>query len=523
MRAFQARPRTQHSPAGAAVRRVGPIAPHSRRLNDAHATLDGVSFGLGAAHGLATHPDRRMLEREADHAADAVLAASGPESARERCLPGGASNPVHAVGPTLSREQRAYFEPRFGFDFSAVRVHADAAAHAWTERLGARAFTAGSHIVLGANASLRTLAHELAHVAQQGFATPLIARRHPPLVRPNAAAPAVQFDLAVQPPRPNAVAALLTQAQIDTAIRFNQARMADPQVFAIIRDVMGAPRLPAVVDAQFVQIIANWQAQFGLPVNGQLNEPTVTTVVTELRAESVRVPTLAADADRVELEAARTFNEAQGLSQATIGILQGLLHTPHTGTWNSATIRALMARQQAEHLPSDGMLTPATLRPLILELVGSSAFNDAIQLIVDAHHFPTANLASIQFDATVTGADAITTGTIGAGSPQTVRVGPSTFSAPYEHMIRIIGHELQHVQQRSAPAPIANQHVREFLSFAWEALATESPALTPADRVGHANIAIHHWNAAPVADRTPHQSVRDRLDLLIAAGGVGNF
>jgi hypothetical protein len=104
-----------------------------------------------------------------------------------------------------------------------------------------------------------------------------------------------------------------------------------------------------------------------------------------------------------------------------------------------------------------------------------------------------------------------------------VTVGPSTFTASYEHMIRIIGHELQHVQQRTGATPITNQHVREFLSFAWEALATDSPALSAADRVSHANIAISHWNLAPEADRKPHQAVRDRLDKLIAAKGVGDF
>jgi hypothetical protein len=166
---------------------------------------------------------------------------------------------------------------------------------------------------------------------------------------------------------------------------------------------------------------------------------------------------------------------------------------------------------------------PLLVRSMIQRLIAASLFDDAIQLIVRAHHFPTTNLASITFDATVTGADAVTTGTIATGQPQTVRVGPSTFTASYEHMIRIIGHELQHVQQRTGATPITNQHVREFLAFAWEALGTGAPALAAADRVSHANIAIGHWNAAPVADRTPHQAVRDRLDRLIAAKGVGNF
>jgi hypothetical protein len=332
----------------------------------------------------------------------------------------------------------------------------------------------------------------------------------------------VQFDLAVQPPDPQAQPAALTGGQLADAIRFNQHRMADPYVFAVIRDVLGASRFPAVVDADFVQAIARWQAMFRLPVDGRLTEATVTTVVRELRAESALVPALAGDANRVELEAALTFDQLQYLDAASIRLIQGLVRAPATGVWDDATVRALMAYQTAHGLHPDGMLGPNTLRPLITDLITAARFDDAIHLIVDAHHFPIANLA-IRFDATVAGADAVTAGVIGAGQLQTVRVGPTTFTAGYAHMIRIIGHELQHVQQRSGAAPILDQHVREFLAFAWEVLDTSAPPLTAAERVNHANIAITHWNAAGVADRTPHQAVRDRLDRLIAAGGVGNL
>ena len=60
-------------------------------------------------------------------------------------------------------------ERRLGFDFAHVRVHAGAAAARSADGLGARAFTVGSHIVLGAGAGGDALlAHELAHVVQQG-------------------------------------------------------------------------------------------------------------------------------------------------------------------------------------------------------------------------------------------------------------------------------------------------------------------------------------------------------------------
>jgi len=458
--------------------------------------------GTGAAR-----QHQQALEREADAAA------------RTAGQPAAQHTPDPQNGP-LPAAVRAFYENAYGYDLGAVRTRSGAEADQRLSPMGARAMTAGPNIVLGSTASPRTLAHELAHVVQQGAAAPL--RTSPGMVRPAGAAPAVQFDLAVAPPDPQAQAPALTAAQLAAAIRFNTHRMADPYVFAVIRDVLGASRFPAVVDADFVQAIARWQAMFGLPVDGRLTEPTVATVVRELRAESATVPRLADDANRVELEAALTFDQALFVDAATIRTIQGLIGAPATGVWDDATVRAVMTYQPAHGLHPDGMVGPATVRRLINDLIAAARFDDAIHLIVDYHHFPTANLA-IRFDATVAGADALTDGVIGTGNLQTVRVGPTTFTAGYEHMIRIIGHELQHVQQRSGAAPIANQHVREFLAFAWESLDTSAPALTAAERVNHANIAITHWNAAPAADRTPHQGVRDRLDLLIAAGGVGNF
>jgi peptidoglycan hydrolase-like protein with peptidoglycan-binding domain len=454
---------------------------------------------------------RQALEREADAAADAATRSAGQPST-QNTVSAGQHQPLPAP-------VRTFYENAFGYDLGAVRTQSGPQADQTLSPLGARAMTSGPLIVLGSQAPARTLAHEIAHVVQQRSAAPLGPDRG--VVGPAAAAPSVQFDLAITPPNPRAQAAPLTPGQLADAIRFNVHRMANPQVFAEIRDVLGVNRLPATVDADFVQAIARWQAMFGLPVDGRLTEPTVATVVRELRAESALVPALAGEANRVELEAALTFDNALGLAAATIRIVQALVRTAASGVWDDATIRAVMAYQTAHHLHPDGMVDAGTLRPLITDLVAAARFDDAIALIVDAHHFPTANLA-IRFDATVAGADALTTGVIGTGQLQTVRVGPTTFTANYAHMIRIIGHELQHVQQRSGATPILDQQVREFLAFAWEALDTSAPPLTAAERVQHANIAIAHWNAAGVA-RTPHQAVRDRLDRLIAAAGVGNF
>jgi Domain of unknown function (DUF4157) len=78
-------------------------------------------------------------------------------------------------GDRLTESDRAFFEPRFGHDFSRVRVHTDASAAATSHRLNARAFTLGSHIMFSAGqyspetaAGRQLLAHELTHVVQQG-------------------------------------------------------------------------------------------------------------------------------------------------------------------------------------------------------------------------------------------------------------------------------------------------------------------------------------------------------------------
>jgi hypothetical protein len=78
------------------------------------------------------------------------------------------------AGTPLPDDLRAFFEPRFGFDFGGVRLHTDAPAAESAREKGAAAFTVGRHIVFGAQryapdtaSGRHLLAHELAHVVQQ--------------------------------------------------------------------------------------------------------------------------------------------------------------------------------------------------------------------------------------------------------------------------------------------------------------------------------------------------------------------
>jgi outer membrane protein OmpA-like peptidoglycan-associated protein len=76
-------------------------------------------------------------------------------------------------GLPLSPAARAFMEPRFGHDFSRVRVHTDARAAESARAVQAKAYTVGRRIVFGegqygsTDESRRLLAHELTHVVQQ--------------------------------------------------------------------------------------------------------------------------------------------------------------------------------------------------------------------------------------------------------------------------------------------------------------------------------------------------------------------
>jgi hypothetical protein len=77
-------------------------------------------------------------------------------------------------GSPLPASARDFFEPRFGVDFSHVRLHTDSRAADTAKALGASAFTVGPDIAFGAGeyapaspAGKRLLAHELTHVEQQ--------------------------------------------------------------------------------------------------------------------------------------------------------------------------------------------------------------------------------------------------------------------------------------------------------------------------------------------------------------------
>jgi hypothetical protein len=91
-------------------------------------------------------------------------------------------------GSPLSEDVRGFMEPRFGADFSGVRVHTGGEAVQMNQELGAQAFTHGRDVFFnqgkynpGSDEGKSLLAHELTHVVQQ---TGVVQRQHHKLQQP---------------------------------------------------------------------------------------------------------------------------------------------------------------------------------------------------------------------------------------------------------------------------------------------------------------------------------------------------
>jgi hypothetical protein len=99
---------------------------------------------------------------------------------------------LRSPGQPLDAATRAFMEPRFGHDFSNVRVHTDTRAAESARAVSALAYTVGRSVVFGVgqyapqtHVGQQLMAHELMHVLQQGSVSS--APHHLLLDSPNSA------------------------------------------------------------------------------------------------------------------------------------------------------------------------------------------------------------------------------------------------------------------------------------------------------------------------------------------------
>lgn len=153
---------------------------------------------------LVIHQPGDLFEREADHAAEAVMTGGKPrvavasaavlpktpptafqrDAGRDNIAAHSDSDVTQIVdqvlqnpGQRLEPSAQQWMEQRFGHNFGRVRVHDDAQAHRAAQVVNARAYTVGADVVFadgqyapGTQEGRKLLAHELTHVLQQTHA-----------------------------------------------------------------------------------------------------------------------------------------------------------------------------------------------------------------------------------------------------------------------------------------------------------------------------------------------------------------
>ena len=228
-----------HDPAERAADRMA-----AQALSGGPVSASGAGGG-GVRRECAKCAEEREAKRDASPGA---TVASGAGSARASASASNAINGLGAGRP-LARSERAFFEPRFGRDFSNVRVHEDSAADKAANAIDARAFAYGDDIAFAkgerSKGGDRLMAHELAHVAQDDSGIRRSVRSTPQCkdnvegAPADVAAAAKTMDAQAQTMAHNAALALNFSGL--SAMTFEDFSKTDPTTLAFYR-WFGAPQ-----------------------------------------------------------------------------------------------------------------------------------------------------------------------------------------------------------------------------------------------------------------------------------------
>lgn len=125
-------------------------------------------------HGAAGHEASGLGPLEPKASAFIQTKRAGAGDTEKQAAPEIVHEVLRSSGQPLDKGTRDFMEPRFGHDFSQVRVHYDGKAAASARAVQARAYTVGRDIVFGegqyatgSDTGRSLLAHELTHVMQQ--------------------------------------------------------------------------------------------------------------------------------------------------------------------------------------------------------------------------------------------------------------------------------------------------------------------------------------------------------------------
>ncbi len=155
------------------------VADQVMRMQDApgHNTdgLRGQNSRLSIQR-LCKECDEQVQRQEGTEEEDEQVIQAKEAPGQSPSVPDGLETNIRSLsgGHPLAESERSFFEPRFGYDFSGVRIHNNSQAASMARSINALAFTVGQDVVFGdgqykpdSPEGKRLLAHELTHVAQQ--------------------------------------------------------------------------------------------------------------------------------------------------------------------------------------------------------------------------------------------------------------------------------------------------------------------------------------------------------------------
>jgi hypothetical protein len=217
-------------------------------------------------------------------------------------------------------------------------------------------------------------------------------------------------------------------------------------------------------------------------------------------------------------------NKAKLTDRRLILVVQGVVGSKPTGTWDVDTVRHIASFQGTAGLPADGKLDDKTLESVITALIAGNNQNAALHLIIGFYGLNRSHAFAVRYNPTFKPntpggvAEALQLPN-GLGVGGVVHIGPAVFAMPVVNMIHNIAHELGHVEQ--VVSGIGNVTVREFLSRVIEIESKGIPELPiesaadidaiykgqqPAQKglLVSANQAIHFWNQMKPDEKRTH-------------------
>ncbi len=156
----------------------GQTATHTSKDKNSRRSEERSQASARHSAGSGPHADVLDLQHAAGNWAVSEWVQSSQTPSLGNDVPPIVRSVLNSSGQPLDPATRAFMEPRFGHDFSRVRVHTDARAVESAREVHALAYTVGPNVVFGADEYAPTthrgrglLAHELAHTIQQRSAT----------------------------------------------------------------------------------------------------------------------------------------------------------------------------------------------------------------------------------------------------------------------------------------------------------------------------------------------------------------